>query len=52
MDILASFIREALKEDRVAVVIATPTHRQALNERLMQTGHDLAAPQLQNQFIS
>ena len=28
MDILASFVSEALKEDHTAVVIATPAHRQ------------------------
>jgi MEDS: MEthanogen/methylotroph, DcmR Sensory domain len=52
MDILASFSSEALKEDHVAVVIATPAHRQELNERLMESGHDLAALQLQDRFIS
>jgi hypothetical protein len=32
MDILASFVSEALKEDHAAVVIATPAHRQELNK--------------------
>jgi hypothetical protein len=52
MDILASFVSEALKEDHVAVVIATPPHRQELNERLMESGHDLASLRFQEQFIS
>jgi hypothetical protein len=52
MDTLASFVSEALKEDYVAVVIATPAHRQGLNERLMKSGHDLDALWLQDQFIS
>jgi hypothetical protein len=52
MDILTSFASQALKEDHVAVVIATPAHRQKLNERLMESGHDLAALRLQEQFIS
>jgi hypothetical protein len=52
MDILASFVSEALKEDHVAVVIATPAHRQQLNERLMETGHHLAALRLEDRFIS
>jgi hypothetical protein len=52
MDILASFASEALKEDHVAVVIATPAHRQVLNERLIESGHDLAALRLEDQFIS
>jgi MEDS: MEthanogen/methylotroph, DcmR Sensory domain len=52
MDILASFVSEALKKDHVAVVIATPAHRQELNERLMESGHDLAALRLQDQLIS
>ena len=51
MDILASFVSEALKEDHVAVVIATPAHRQELNERLLESGHDLAALLLEDQFI-
>jgi hypothetical protein len=52
MDILASFASEALREDHVAVVIATPAHRRELNERLMESGHDLAALRLQDRFIS
>jgi hypothetical protein len=52
MDILASFVSVALKEDHVAVVLATPTHRQELNERLMEGGHDLAALRLQDRLIS
>jgi hypothetical protein len=52
MDILVGFVSEALKEDHAAVVIATPVHWQELNERLMKSGHDLAALQLQDQFIS
>jgi hypothetical protein len=52
MDILASFASEALREDHVAVVIATPAHRRELHERLMESGHDLAALRLQDQFIS
>ena len=52
IDILASFVSEALKKDHVAVVIATPAHRQELNQRLMESGHDLAALRLQDQLIS
>jgi len=52
MDILASFVSEALKKDHVTIVIATPTHRQQLNQRLMETGHHLATLRLQDQFIS
>jgi hypothetical protein len=52
MDILASFVSEALREDHVAVVIATPAHRRELNQRLTESGHDLAALRLQDQFIS
>jgi MEDS: MEthanogen/methylotroph, DcmR Sensory domain len=52
MDILASFVSRALKEDHTAVVIATAAHRQALNERLMESGHDLAALRLQDELIS
>jgi hypothetical protein len=52
MDILASFVSKALKEDHTAVVIATPAHRQELNERLMESGHDLTALRLQDQLIS
>jgi MEDS: MEthanogen/methylotroph, DcmR Sensory domain len=52
MDILASFASDALKHDHVAVVIATRVHRQGLNERLMESGHDLAALRLQDRFIS
>ena len=52
MDILASFVSRALKEDHVAVVIATPAHRQELNQRLMESGLDLAALRLQEQLIS
>ena len=51
MDILASFVSEALKEDYTAVVIATPVHRQELNKRLTESGHDLAALRLQDQLI-
>jgi hypothetical protein len=51
LDILASFVSEALKEDQVAVVIATPAHREELNERLMKS-HDLASLPLQNRLIS
>ena len=52
MDTLVSFVSKALKEDHTAVVIAKPAHRQELNERLMESGHDLAALRLQDQFIS
>ena len=52
MDILASFVGETLKEDHVAVVIATPAHRQELNQRLTESGHSLFALRLQDQFIS
>jgi hypothetical protein len=52
MDILASFASETLREDHVAVVIATPAHRRELNKRLMESGHDLAALRLQDRFIS
>jgi hypothetical protein len=52
MDILASFVSKALKEDDAAVIIATPAHRQELNERLMESGHDLAALRLQDRLIS
>jgi hypothetical protein len=52
LDILASFVSKALKEDHTAVVIATPAHRQELNERLMESGHDLTALRLQDQLIS
>ena len=51
MDILASFVSEALKENHTAVVIATPAHRQELNKRLTESGHDLAALRLQDQLI-
>ena len=52
MDILASFVSEALKEDYVAVVIATPAHRRELNDRLVESGHDLAVLRLKDLFIS
>jgi hypothetical protein len=39
----SSFVCKALKEDHAAVVIATPAHRQELNEQLMESGHDLVA---------
>jgi MEDS: MEthanogen/methylotroph, DcmR Sensory domain len=51
MDILASFVSEALKENHAAVVSATPAHRQELNKRLTKSGHDLAAFRLQDQLI-
>lgn len=51
MDILASFVSEALKENHTAVVIATPAHRQELNKRLTESGHDLATLRLQDQLI-
>jgi hypothetical protein len=52
MDILASFASEALREGHVVVVIATPAHRRELNERLMESGHDLTSLRLQDRFIS
>ena len=51
MDILASFVSEALKENHTAVVIATPAHGQELNKRLTESGHDLATLRLQDQLI-
>jgi hypothetical protein len=41
LDVLTSFVSEALKEGHAVVVIATPAHRQELNERLIDSGHDL-----------
>jgi hypothetical protein len=52
VDTLASFVNGAFKEGFTALVIATPAHRRKLEERLMQSGHDLAALQVQDQYIS
>jgi hypothetical protein len=52
VDTLASFVNGAFREGFSALVIATPAHRRKLEERLMQSGHDLAALQVQDQYIS
>jgi hypothetical protein len=49
---LTSFVNEALQEGFTALVVATPVHHRQLEERLSQIGHDLAALQTQDQYIS
>ena len=49
---LTSFVNGALLEGFTALVIATPVHHRKLEERLSQIGHDLAALQAQDHYIS
>jgi hypothetical protein len=49
---LTSFVNRALQEGFTALVIATPAHRRKLEERLREIGHDLAALQAEDQYIS
>jgi MEDS: MEthanogen/methylotroph, DcmR Sensory domain len=51
MDTLVSFVSKALKEDHTAVVIATPAHRQELNERLMESGCSSIVFDNENRFL-
>src|SRR5687768_14824914 len=50
LDALTDFIGAALREDAAAVVIATPTHRALLADRLEQSGLDVGAAEASGQF--
>jgi hypothetical protein len=52
MDTLAGFISDGLTAGQAAVVIATPRHRQELDQRLIALGLDVAAARAKDQFIS
>lgn len=52
MDTLAGFIGGALRQEDGAVVIATPTHRKALDRRLIVMGFDVNSAKRTGQFLS
>jgi hypothetical protein len=52
MDTLAGFVGGALAQNDGAVVIATPTHRTALDRRLIVAGFDVESAKRQGRFLS
>jgi signal transduction histidine kinase len=50
LDDLTDFIGAALRDDAAAAVIATPTHRALLADRLKQTGLDVGAAEASGQY--
>lgn len=52
VDTLAGFINGGLSAGHAAIVIATPVHRDGLDERLVKMGLDVDLARSQGQFIS
>lgn len=52
IECLAGYLADGIWKDECAIVIATPEHRIALEERLRQKGIDLISCMVRQQFVS
>jgi hypothetical protein len=52
MDTLAGYVAGGLRAGQGVIIIATPDHRQELDERLSTTGLDVTGAKARDQFIS
>lgn len=51
-DRVSAYLLEAIRDDGVAIAVATPAHRRSIEERLAQAGLDVAAASARGSFLA